>query len=59
MDNLARHNKLLNERLEWYKTDRERLVKSLLNNFWLSLVCLSSGVVIGAVLMYIFYVCPS
>jgi hypothetical protein len=56
---LARHNKLLNERLEWYKTDRERLVKSLLNNFWLSLVCLSSGVLIGAVLMYILYVCPS
>lgn len=59
MDNLAGHNKLLNERVQWYEADRQRLLKNILNKFWFSLFCLSSGVVIGAVLMYIFYRCPS
>ena len=59
MDNLARHNKLLNERVQWYEAERQRLLKNILNKFWFSLVCLSSGVVIGAILMYILYRCPS
>ena len=57
-NDLSRQNQLLSERLEWYQQERKRLLKSILLKFWLNLICLSGGMSIGAILMFLLYRCP-
>ena len=54
-----RNIKLLNERIQWYKEEREKFIVRIRRLIFANFIYTSTGVLIGAVLMYIFYRCPS
>lgn len=54
-----RNIKLLNERIQWHEEERKKYLARLRRWFWTNVACASGGVVIGAILMYILYRCPS